>query len=103
MTYRPPIPTMGHPTQNAAIIALHNAGVEAKDIADQLCISVNSVHRSLTRHRKSLGIVTATRKPQPYVPAVNQCDPLWDMEEDERRDEIRRRAAVAARAARLAA
>jgi hypothetical protein len=103
MAYQPPLPTLGYPTREAAIVALHKAGASPWNIAQVVSTSINSVHRTLTRYRKRKGIPTPTRQPRVYVPAVNQCDPLWDMEEDERRDEIRRRAAVAARAARLAA
>ncbi len=103
MPARPPLPTLGYPSQTDAIIALHKAGASPWNISQATGASINSVHRALAIYRKRRGIPTPARRPREHVPAVNQYDPIWDMDEDERRDEIRRRAAVAARAARLAA
>lgn len=103
MTNSQPIPTLGYPSQTEAIIALHKAGTSALNISQMTGASINSVHRALTKYRQRQGIPAPARQPRAYVPSANQYDPLWDMDEDDRRDEIRRRAAVAARATRLAA
>lgn len=103
MGYQPPVPTLGYPTQKAACVALFLAGETPTAIALAVGASVNSVHRALTQYRKANGIPKPQRQPRAYIPGVNQCDPLWEMDEDQRRDEIRRRAAAAARATRLAA
>lgn len=103
MGYQPPVPTLGYPTQKAACVALFLAGEPPAAIALAVRASVNSVHRALTEYRKANGLPTPPRKAGTYVPGVNHCDPLWEMDEDDRRDAIRRRAADAARATRLAA
>jgi len=103
MPARRPIITMGYASQTAAIIALHKAGASPWNISQVVGAPINSVHRALTKYRQRQNIAAPARQPRPYVPAVNQCDPLWEMDEDDRRDAIRRRAAEAARATRLAA
>lgn len=103
MPARLPLPTLGYPSQSEAIIALHGAGVGPESIAATIGASINSVHRALSVYRKRNGIATEPRRQRSYAPAVNHCDPIWELDEDERRDAIRRRAATAARATRLAA
>lgn len=99
----PPRPTLGYPNQKAACIALFLAGTAPAVISERTGASINNVHRALTEYRKRNGLPTPPRRVVAYTPAVNQCDPLWEMDEDARRDAIRRRAAAAARATRLAA
>lgn len=103
MAHQAPLPTLGYPSQKAACIALFLSGEAPTSIAVKVGASINSVHRALTEYRKANGISKPQRQPRAYIPGVNECDPLWEMDEDQRRDEIRRRAAAAARATRLAA
>lgn len=103
MAWREPIPTMGYPSQKAAIVALFLDGVPAREIAELVGTSINSVQRSITSYRKKNGIPTPERSlSSPYI-AREPINPMWDMEEDKRRQAIIRRAAEGARIARLAA
>lgn len=52
-TYYQAIPTLGYPTQKAAIIALYSAGHSPCDIKSMVNTSSNSVHRALTEWRKA--------------------------------------------------
>lgn len=98
------IPTLGYPSQKAAIVALHKQGHDADTIARVVGAPINSVQRALSEYRQKYGIPAPKRKPQsPYEIKNDRPDSIWDMDEDKRRDEIRRRAALAAREARLAA
>ena len=98
------IPTLGYPTQKAAVLALFKAGMDPNEIAEAVNTSINAVQRTLSDYRRANGIPTPPKKkPTPNAAPGGPADAVWDMEEDKRRDEFARRAARAAREARLAA
>jgi hypothetical protein len=98
------IPTLGYPNQKAAIIALFELGNDPYEIAVAIGCAINSVQRALSEYRRRNGIPTPPRKSQSEYEVKNERhDSVWDMPDDARREEFARRAARAAREARLAA
>lgn len=59
------IPTLGYPSQSAAVRALYEQGYEAADIAEMVGASTNSVHRSLAEMRRKQGIAAPQRRGRP--------------------------------------
>ena len=103
MAWRPPLPTLGYPSQSAAIVGLYLDGMQPRAIAEKVGASINSVQRSLSQYRAKNGIPTPERVYPPATVEREPTHPMWDMDEGKRRQEIIKRAAKAARLARLAA
>lgn len=98
------IPTLGYPSQKAAVIALFLDGVEPNDIAEAVGAPINAVQRSLSEYRRDNSLPTPPRKkPSSNMKPWGQPDDIWNMNEDDRREEFARRAARGAREARMAA
>jgi transposase len=96
--------TLGYPNQTLAIVALFQRGHQPEQIAEMIDGSINAVHRVLSDYRRKHGLpVPPKRKPTPNAQAMSRESTLWDLDEDERRQAIAKRAAKAAREARLAA
>lgn len=71
-----PIPTLGHRSQKAAIIALYEQRVEPKLIALRTGAPINSVHRALHEYRVKTGrYVAPVRETKREEPSV---DVAWD-------------------------
>lgn len=76
------VPTNGHPTRTAAIIALYEGKVQQKLIAERLGISRNSVSQAIHDYRVKTGryiepeIVEPTRRRSPSLPCDFDIRPI---------------------------
>lgn len=104
MNPRAPIPTLGYPSKNAAIIALYEDHVLPRTIAERANTSVNVVHRAIHDYRAKTGRHVVPLRPD--LPPVEDHRPqgsnVWARDEDDRRRIFHRRAVKAARQARMA-
>jgi len=102
MTYRPPIPTLGYPSQKAAVIALYEQRVEPKAIALQTGASQNSVHRAIHDYRVATGRHVAPIRLTQKAERTPAASSVWEMDDYRRAQAFARRAAAGARATRMA-
>lgn len=84
MTFRPPIPCLGYPSQRGAIIALAARGLDAAGIITETGLSPNVVHARL---------VDAKRKAGRTGPRRRHSTPLEKLMTDAARDALRPHAA----------
>lgn len=60
-----PLPTLGYPSQSAAIVALYLDGIAPSVIARRTDASINSVTRSIRDYRKKTGVDVPVKEPVP--------------------------------------
>lgn len=96
------IPTLGYPTQRAAVIALYEQRVEPKAIAERTGATINSVHRAIHDYRVSSGRYIAPIRESPKADRIPAMGNIWELDDYQRGLAFARRAAAGARAARLA-
>jgi len=92
-----PRPTMGHPTLNAAIIALHEVRVPPKAIAQRLKTTSGTVYTALARYRKETGRRIEPISDRRLPDRIPSADYLWERTEAQRRREFHARAVLGAR------
>lgn len=92
------IETLGYPSQRAAIVALYQQQFPPKTIAALAKAPINSVHRTLSDYRQAGGRLVAC-VPAPPADPMPLANPIWDLDESDRRIAFYRRAREAARAA----
>lgn len=102
-----PIPTLGYPSQKAAIFALYELRMMPRDIARQTSTSINVVHRAIHDYKVKTGNSFDPIRPEPvFAPAQtewpSQTSNVWAREENHRRRLFHMRAVEGARQARMA-
>lgn len=102
MNYRPPIPTLGYPSQKQAVIALYEQRVEPRAIAERTGATVNSVHRAIHDYRVKSGRYVSPIRRKPKADPLPSMGNVWDRDDNQRRIAFALRAAAGARAARMA-
>ena len=97
-------PTLGYPTQAAAIEALYAGGErDCNAIAESAGVAINVVHKVLSGYRKLHKIPTPARDYKNYKISPGKApDAVWGMWDDDRRQAFHARSVAAARAARMA-
>lgn len=96
------IPTLGYPSQRAAVIALYEHRVEPKGIAARTGATINSVHRAIHDYRVSSGRYIAPIREHPKAERLPAIGNIWELDEYQRGLAFARRAAVGARTTRMA-
>ena len=61
--FQPPLPTLGFPTQHAAIVALYEQGIAPSIIAARIGTTINAVTRSIHRHQQRTGLIVPVKEP----------------------------------------
>lgn len=92
---RQSIPTLGYPSQKAAIIALYEERVEPKAIADMVICTINVVHRSIHDYRAKTGRIIAPIRGLPRAIPIQK--EAWPDSSYQRAVEAHRRAVEGAR------
>ena len=96
------LPTLGYPTQSAAIEALWMAGVDSYDILVLTGASVTSVYRTIASYKRKHGIKNQPPNKPPKEPSDMRKGDVWSMTDYDRSVALHARARKAAREARLA-
>lgn len=94
-------PTLGYPTQGAAIEALWMAGVEPYNIIVLTGASVTSVYRTIANYKRKHGIRLQPPSKPPKEPTNMRHGDVWSMNDYDRALALHQRARKAAREARL--
>ena len=63
MQSRRPIPTLGYPSQHAAIVAFYEEGIAPSVIARRIGAPINAVTRSIHKHQQKTGVVVPVAAP----------------------------------------